>query len=123
MVQEKETALSGYGLLASKLSSIEGDASVPGLTLPPLYRRFETLNHRLFLHLQDEIAELEEDLRRIDEAEADAQRMLSLCGSSECMPASRRATARPPHGLEWRRIDVLGRIFTKLGHYSESFGR
>ncbi|PGH04041.1 hypothetical protein GX51_03711 [Blastomyces parvus] len=36
---------------------------------PLLYRKFESLNHRLLRHLQEEIAQMEEDLTILDEVE------------------------------------------------------
>ncbi|KAI9813688.1 MAG: hypothetical protein M1832_006116 [Thelocarpon impressellum] len=110
---ERTPGLSGYGLLASNLSSLEQNGS----TLFPLYRRFEALNNRLFLHLQDEIAELEEELRLVDEADAHARSIIVGGGSNKPRPASRRVDSRSGKELEWRRLDVLGRIFTKVGHY------
>lgn len=38
-------------------------------TRPRLYRKFRDLNHRLFCHLQEEIAQLEDDLATLDELE------------------------------------------------------
>ena len=106
---EKQAGLSGYGLLASKLCCSDAKDADPTANLVPVYRKFEVLNHRLFLHLQDEIAELEEELRLIDEADA-----LSRTG-----PASRRDESRNGRDLGWRKMDVLGRVFTKVGHYSK----
>ena len=108
-------SMTGYGLLAANLSSLDQGGS----TLTPVYRRFETLNNRLFLHLQDEIAELEEELRLVDEADALARSMMGVDGSGRSPPSSRRKDSRNGKELEWRRLDVLGRIFTKVGHYSE----
>ncbi|KAI9852124.1 MAG: hypothetical protein M1838_001748 [Thelocarpon superellum] len=119
-VIHEEGGLSGYGLLASSLSSgAPGTSSNLGSVMP-LYRKFETLNHRLFLHLQDEITELEEELGRIDEADAHTRRTPSPGGTSAPRPASRRAASRYAKEIDWRRIDVLGRVFTKVGHYNQA---
>lgn len=52
--------LSGYNLIAQTLAS-------PNRKFSPIYRRFESLNHRVLLSLQDEIAELEDELKRLDD--------------------------------------------------------
>ncbi|KAI9669683.1 MAG: hypothetical protein M1831_007379 [Alyxoria varia] len=67
----------GYSLLANALSTNEskdaGDYSSPDTVAspPPLYRRFSFLNHRILLHLQDELSELESKLESIDSAIAE----------------------------------------------------
>jgi hypothetical protein len=91
-------ALSGYDLLASRLA--HKDDQDPAL--PPLYRRFSALSHRILLQLQDEIAEMETDLRQLDEADAHCRRD---------QPASRRS--------DWGsgRLDLLGKIHVKIEQY------
>ncbi|KAF2739527.1 hypothetical protein EJ04DRAFT_426619 [Polyplosphaeria fusca] len=103
----------GYELLADKLTEGPKDetgGSAEGQVLP-MYRKFEALNHRILLHLQDEIAELEEELRYVDE---------SIAQSSPSPHASRRAEARYGSELHYRRTDMLGRIFIKLGQYNQA---
>jgi hypothetical protein len=107
--------LGGYRLIASKLSG----PNKAGKKLdgpPPLYRKFEELNHRILLHLQDEIAELEEDLHVLDQHIA---RLMPPPPDKKPMPASRRAEARIGGELHYRRTELLGRIFIKLGQYSK----
>ena len=80
----------GYALLASKISAhrphhpapqstdtdTTGDADEAGEGnieedppfLAPIYRKFETLTHRMLLYLQDEISELESQLSELDAA-------------------------------------------------------
>lgn len=99
---------SGYQLLASKLSS-----GHPNSHLQPIYRRFETLAHRVLLHLQDELSELEEQLDRLDAADAQVQGLQAFI-----QPASRRADAIVGGELQWHRTDVLGKIGYKLEQYS-----
>jgi hypothetical protein len=103
---------SGYDLVASSLSSQNPSQG----SLPPLYRRFECLNHRILLQLQDEIAEMEEDLRHMDRA--DVCELNARHGGAA--PASRR--------LDWhwrgselhaRRLELLGRIYLKVEQYSK----
>jgi hypothetical protein len=117
----------GYELLALRLShtahaspSSSSSSSESGenggeIKIKPMYRKFEALNHRLLLHLQDEIAELEERLRRLDVADTQA-RMLGVGG--EVVPASRRAAQAAGGELQWHKTDVLGRIGFKLAQYS-----
>ena len=77
----------GYALLASKISAhrptpassasnISKDAEAADEQvetddppfLAPIYRKFETLTHRMLLYLQDEICELESQLAELDDA-------------------------------------------------------
>ena len=117
--------MSGYELLAAKLStgggsrprrrgsirafpSDEGDQHIK-----PIYRRFEALNHRLLLHLQDELSELEEQLHRLDTADTQTRRLANCI-----LPASRRAEFMAGGELQWHKTDILGKIGYKLGQYS-----
>ena len=101
---------SGYHLLASHLSS--GHSASP---LQPIYRRFETLQHRVLLHLQDELSELEEQLLRLEATDAEARRAQAFIP-----PASRRADSVGGGELQWHRTDILGKIGYKLEQYSAS---
>lgn len=103
---------SGYDLLASRLSATHNDGS---MRLIPIYRRFEHLNHRILLHLQDEIAEMEEHLQQVDEAIA----LQAKLSQSPSRPASRRADTRYGSELHFQRTDLLGRIFLKISQYSK----
>ena len=112
-----KTTVVGYELLADKLTELPKDESGhdEGKVLP-MYRKFENLNHRVLLHLQDEIAELEEELRYLDECVAQASPGGEL---GHIQPASRRADARYGGELQYRRTDLLGRVYLKLGQYSQ----
>ncbi|KAK8087610.1 hypothetical protein PG997_002571 [Apiospora hydei] len=107
--------LSGYELLASRLST----AGAPSAEMPaepqlkPIYRRFEPLNHRLLLHLQDELCELEEQLHRLDTADTQNRRL-----QNGILPASRRADSQTAGELQWHKTDILGKIGFKLEQYS-----
>ncbi|KAI0475665.1 hypothetical protein GGR56DRAFT_695458 [Xylariaceae sp. FL0804] len=103
--------LTGYELLASRLSTVPPEQGGP--TLRPLYRRFETLNHRILLHLQDEICELEEQLHRLDTADTQNRRLQNCI-----LPASRRAEYLSGGELQWHKTDVLGKIGFKLEQYN-----
>ncbi|EMC95610.1 hypothetical protein BAUCODRAFT_496017 [Baudoinia panamericana UAMH 10762] len=100
----------GYELLARELASDESSVT-------PLYRKFEYLNHRLLLHLQDEICELEEQLRTIDEITAQIDRTQP---DGQRMPASRRREAYQGSDLYYQRTSLLGRIFTKTTQYNQA---
>lgn len=104
----------GYELLAHKLSELKkgrkDDAVVPA------YRKFEQLNHRVLLHLQDEISELEEELRQLDQEIAEAS---PGAQTGHRHPASRRGDTQFGNDLHRQRLDVLGRVFLKLEQYSE----
>jgi len=104
--------LTGYELLASKLSATWPDHAGPQLR--PMYRRFEALNHRLLLHLQDEICELEEQLHRLDATDTQNRRLQNCI-----LPASRRAEYMSGGELQWHKTDILGKIGFKLEQYSK----
>ena len=130
--------LTGYELLASRLSShpssfgrsrrdslgaasVRSGRSLEGEQqqhqqerLTPIYRKFEALNHRLLLQLQDELSELEEQLHRLDTADTQTRRM-----QNGILPASRRAEFLAGGELQWHRTDILGKIGYKLGQYSK----
>ncbi|KAI1080910.1 hypothetical protein F5B20DRAFT_537841 [Whalleya microplaca] len=103
--------LTGYQLLASRLSGTSSDHA--GSYIRPMYRRFETLNHRLLLHLQDEICELEEQLHRLDTADTQNRRL-----QNRILPASRRAGYMSGGELQWHKTDLLGKIGFKLEQYN-----
>ncbi|KAJ0163582.1 hypothetical protein CTA2_2754 [Colletotrichum tanaceti] len=108
--------LTGYELMASKLCapSTAANSDPDRLAIKPIYRRFEALNHRLLLHLQDELAELEEQLHRIDTADTQTRRMQNCF-----LPASRRQDALTAGELQWHKTDVLGRIGYKISQYNQ----
>lgn len=110
-----EPLIAGYELLASKLSEDYKTSSKDSIR--PLYRRFEQLNHRVLLHLQDEISELEEELQQLDQAIA--QMNLSSEKQSQGTP-SRRREAQFGNELHHRRTELLGKIFVKLGQYNKA---
>ncbi|KAK3346871.1 hypothetical protein B0T25DRAFT_613534 [Lasiosphaeria hispida] len=116
--------MSGYELLSAKLSNSASLRSRRHSSsrmahgngeqaIKPIYRRFETLNHRLLLHMQDELTELEEQLHRLDTADTQTRR-LSNC----ILPASRRAEFMSGGELQWHKTDILGKIGFKLGQYN-----
>lgn len=115
-----KTTVVGYELLADKLTELsKNEDDVPGQNkVVPMYRKFEQLNHRVLLHLQDEISELEEELRQLDECIAQSS---PRSDTGHVYPASRRGEARYGSELHYKRTDLLGRIYLKLGQYSTSF--
>jgi len=108
----------GYELLANQLkyeppcADLEKSENI----LTPSYRKFEALNHRVLLHLQDEISVLENDLRDLDECIAQLPQQHE--GASP-LPASRRNEAHYGTELHHRRVSLLGNIFKKLEQYSK----
>ena len=104
---QARTSNSGYEFLASNIDSRD-DA-----LLKPIYRKFEMLNNRMLLYLQDEISEMEDQLRELDDAIANEQE------SSGLGPASRRTEAKLPSQLHWHRVDLLHRSFAKVEQYSK----
>ena len=111
-----KTTVVGYELLADKLSEFPKENVTGEDKIIPMYRKFEQLNHRILLHLQDEISELEEELRYLDECIA---QMSPVGKEGRPQPASRRMESHHGGELHWRRTNLLGRIYLKLGQYSE----
>lgn len=88
----------------------------PEPTIQPIYRRFKAMNHRLLLHLQDELSELEEQLHRLDTADTQTRRL-----QNRILPASRRAEVLAGGELQSHKADILAKIGLKLGQYSEYY--
>ena len=85
-----------------------------------MYRRFEALNHRLLLQLQDEISELEEQLKRLDTSDTQSRWVRDRDQQGDyILPASRRAEFMSGDELGWARTDLLGRVGFKLEQYSK----
>jgi len=114
---EQTTALvrHGYDLLASSLSACRPTTKHGNNSLIPIYRRFEALDHRVLLFLQDELSELEEQLQGLDAWMA----KLSKEEDRELIPASRRTEVRYGGQAYMQRTELLGRIFVKNNQYSE----
>lgn len=95
---------SGYDLLASAIDCRDRRS------LTPIYRKFETLNNRILLYLQDEIAEMEDALKRLDAAitEEEGQSMASRARESMYLSQSK-----------WHRQELMCRIFAKVEQYSK----
>ena len=105
----------GYELVAQRLAgSSTSDGDTDGV-IRPAYRKFEALNHRVLLHLQDEISELEDELRLLDEWIAQSA---SVDSEGRIPPASRRTERRCGGEVHFRRTEILGKIFMKLQQYS-----
>ena len=114
-IRPEKPPLTGYELVASKLSATSMHRC--GSPIRPIYRRFETLNHRILLHLQDEICELEDQLRHIDIADTQNRRL-----PNGILPASRRGESVSGSELHWHKTDILGKIGFKLEQYSKRIG-
>lgn len=100
----------GYELLAQELASADSPVS-------PVYRKFEYLNHRILLHLQDELCEMEEQLRTTDEIIA---QMETPVEEGRRSPASRRGDSFHGSEMHHRRTALLGRIFLKTEQYNRA---
>lgn len=109
-IEEQQRSV-GYDLLAQQYSG-------PSSTIKPVYRKFEYLNHRILLHLQDELSELEEQLHSIDEAVARYNQ--AICPPGVERPASRRLEAYYGSEIHHRRTQILGLVFTKLEQYNKT---
>jgi hypothetical protein len=106
----------GYELLANELSGSSKTHPPYMKGVVPMYRKFEHLNHRVLLHLQDEACELEEELRHLDDCIAQTS---PRDAEGYAYPASRRNDARYGSELHFKRTELLGRVFQKLEQYSK----
>jgi len=98
----------GYHKVAYELTD-------PRSSVKPIYRRFEYLNHRLLLHVQDELCEIEEQLRILDSVIA---QMKPYAGPGS-VSQSRRWEHRFGNQYHSQRQQLLGKIFLKMQQYSE----
>lgn len=117
----RRATISGYASLASKLDSSDKDNNTQKLA--PVYRRFENVNHRILLYLQDEISQMEEELQLMDEYDATKRASIALEDGSQPEPASRRMdveAARHFSGFHARRTELLERLMYKTNQYSMS---
>lgn len=122
-----KVTLTGYELLASQLASStvppSKDASSASSQVTPLYRKFSHLHHRVLLHLQDELAELEYHLRMLDEgiAQTYASPVATTdpAAPADHYPASRRIERdiAAGHPVFARRTLLLGEIYSKQQQY------
>ncbi|KAJ5287606.1 hypothetical protein N7478_003292 [Penicillium angulare] len=112
-------ATSGYGLVASHLTRSRGEDKG---AFPPMYRRFESLNHRVLLHLQDEIAQMEEDLNILDEYEEMHRAAAAEKDGNKPVPASRRVDAQSQSfsSLHYRRMDLMSALIQKTEQYNNA---
>jgi len=126
-----KTTLAGYELLASSLATSRipsaDNTAAKGPALTPLYRKFSHLHHRVLLHLQDELAELETQLRFLDESIAQISASSPLPPNSDSAspgaspsypPASRRLERNPNYPTHFtHRTVILGEIYNKQKQY------
>lgn len=108
--------IAGYAHLAYKL-----DSSAPqSHRLPPLYRRFEAINHRVLLHLQDEIAQMEEELEMLDRQDTEQRVAAAADQRQKPAAASRRSDLEfgPYSELHARRTALMERLTFKVAQYS-----
>jgi hypothetical protein len=76
----------------------------------------------VLLHLQDEISQLEEDLRVLDDYDEMHRVSTAEQEGSKKMPASRRmdVQAQVYSSLHYRREEVMGQLTHKIEQYSKS---
>ncbi|XWW92554.1 hypothetical protein V2A60_000477 [Cordyceps javanica] len=103
--------LSGYELLASRLAGSESE-----LPIPPIYRRFKDLHHRILLDLADELTILEERLQHLDDLDG----MNRRCRNG-FLPASRRLEESDPNEVTTARKQLKDQAAYKLFQYCTQF--
>ncbi|KAK6345154.1 hypothetical protein TWF718_007083 [Orbilia javanica] len=84
-----------------------------------MYRRFDNLNHRILLHLQDEICELESILESLDNAEQSSGGGAGLRTRRGLNQTGHRAPG-PLDERSARRLELMGAIFVKLQQYNNA---
>ncbi|KAL9593576.1 MAG: hypothetical protein Q9179_005808 [Wetmoreana sp. 5 TL-2023] len=94
----------GNPQLASAISSQDDTV------LKPIYRKFEMLNNRILLYLQDEISALEADIEELDALVTQEEQCMSRLGQQ----------AKHSTQLEQRRVGLMGECAGKINMYSES---
>ncbi|EFE39685.1 conserved hypothetical protein [Trichophyton verrucosum HKI 0517] len=84
-----------------------------------VYRKFERLNHRVLRHLQEEIAQLEDDLLTIDDIEAARAGASGSRASSrqKQLAAKYRDQIQDHSVLQNKRTDLLDKIILKTDQY------
>lgn len=89
---------------------------------PRLYRQFGDLNHRLLCHLQDEVAQMEDDLSTLDELE----KMHQSSSDSQASPRQKQLAAKfhDLHINDWsvlhdKRNELLEKLVVKTEQYSK----
>lgn len=110
----KATEVIGHEPPASQLSSCSGSETIKAPRSEPVYRRFDALNHRILVHLQDEIIELELEMYRLDDTDPQARHK-----NDKILHESRRTDPQTHGHLQWYKADLLGRIAYKLSQYSK----
>ncbi|KAK6505190.1 hypothetical protein TWF481_007108 [Arthrobotrys musiformis] len=100
----------GYPHLSNHLAATPNSA---------MYRRFDNLNHRILLHLQDEICELESILESLDNAEKSSGGGAGLRTRRGLNQAGHRAPG-PLDERSARRLELMGAIFVKLQQYNNA---
>ena len=85
-----------------------------------VYRKFERLNHRVLRHLQEEIAQLEDDLLTIDDIEAARAGASGSRASSrqKQLAAKYRDQIQDHSVLRNKRTDLLDKVILKTDQYS-----
>ncbi|KAF3159525.1 hypothetical protein TWF788_003747 [Orbilia oligospora] len=100
----------GYPHLSNHLAATPNSA---------MYRRFDNLNHRILLHLQDEICELESILEGLDNAEQSSGGGAGLRTRRGLNQTGHRAPG-PLDERSARRLELMGAIFVKLQQYNNA---
>ncbi|EZF76770.1 hypothetical protein H105_01950 [Trichophyton soudanense CBS 452.61] len=87
-----------------------------------VYRKFERLNHRVLRHLQEEIAQLEDDLLTIDDIEAARAGASGSRASSrqKQLAAKYRDQIQDHSVLRNKRTDLLDKVILKTDQYNRA---
>jgi hypothetical protein len=101
----RDPPISGYQQIAMNMTGEMGHTRIY-----PIYRRYASLNHRLLLHIQDELAVLEEELGRLDYDDASDRTQ-----HDHIRPASRREEGK--RGIA--RDELMKNVSFKLEQYRE----
>ncbi|PGH18027.1 hypothetical protein AJ79_00653 [Helicocarpus griseus UAMH5409] len=90
---------------------------------PLLYRKFDTLNHRLLRHLQEDIAQMEEDLTILDEVE-DVRRVsvnVRSSGRQKLLSTKHQdLQSEELSALQQRKLELVEKLVSKTEQYNRA---
>ncbi|ODH53522.1 hypothetical protein GX48_00355 [Paracoccidioides brasiliensis] len=90
---------------------------------PLLYRKFESLNHRLLHHLQEEIAQMEEDLSILDEVEEVRRVAVNVRNSGRQKLLSTKhqdLQSEELSALHQRKLELVEKLVLKTEQYNRA---
>ncbi|KAK2749335.1 hypothetical protein FQN55_003661 [Onygenales sp. PD_40] len=107
-----------------RLSSVESDVKrAKPKGRPLLYRKFESLNHRVLRHLQEDIAQMEEDLTILEEVEEVRRVTVNVKNSGRQKLLSTKhqdLQAEEWSALQQKKVELVEKIVLKTEQYNRA---